>query len=128
MHAVLARALLCAAAALTAGCGAPPANPEPAAPAAGGSHTVDMHAIFPAGEGRDIVLNNCQNCHTFVPIVVLQMDRDAWQRNSLDHRERLPGLPDEDFGKAYAYLAEHFHPGRPVPELPAALLETWTSY
>ena len=46
---------------------------------------------------RELVLQNCQSCHTIVPIVVLQMDKDQWARNSLDHRERVPGLSDEEF-------------------------------
>jgi hypothetical protein len=89
---------------------------------------VNVDEIFPPGEGRDLVLNNCQNCHTFVPIVVLQMDKDAWARNSLDHRERVTSLTDEEFKTLYTYLAANFHPGRPVPVLPKELLETWTSY
>ena len=43
---------------------------------------------LPAGSGRDLVLNNCQNCHTFVPIVILQMEEAAWTRNGVDHRPR----------------------------------------
>ena len=89
---------------------------------------VDINAIFPPGEGRDLVLNNCQNCHTFVPIVVLQMDEDAWTRNSIDHRERVAQVSDEDFKTLYSYLKANFHPGRPVPKLPKELLDTWTSY
>jgi hypothetical protein len=89
---------------------------------------LDMDAIFPAGPGRDLVLNNCQNCHTFVPIVVLQMDKDAWQRNSIDHRERVTTLTDEEFKTLYEYLTANFNPDRPVPELPRDLLESWTSY
>ena len=87
-----------------------------------------MNAIFPPGEGRDLVLNNCQSCHTFVPIVVLQMDRDQWTRSSVDHRERLPKLDDATFKTVYEYLIANFNPSRPVPELPKELLETWTSY
>jgi cytochrome c5 len=89
---------------------------------------VNVDEIFPPGEGRDLVLNNCQNCHTFVPIVVLQMDKDAWARNSLDHRDRVGSLTDEEFRTLYAYLTANFHPGRPVPTLPKELLDTWTSY
>ena len=70
------------------------------------------------------MLNNCQNCHTFVPIVVLQMDADAWTRNSIDHRERVTSLTDEEFKTLYTYLRANFHPGRPVPKLPKALLDT----
>ena len=89
---------------------------------------VNLDEIFPPGDGRDLVLNNCQNCHTFVPIVVLQMDADAWTRNSIDHRERVTSLTDEEFKTLYTYLRANFHPGRPVPTLPKALLDTWTSY
>jgi hypothetical protein len=89
---------------------------------------VNIDEIFPPGEGRDLVLNNCQNCHTFVPIVVLQMEEAAWTRNSIDHRERVTQLSDEDFKTLYAYLKANFHPGRPVPTLPKELLDTWTSY
>jgi hypothetical protein len=89
---------------------------------------VNIDEIFPPGEGRDLVLNNCQNCHTFVPIVVLQMEEAAWTRNSIDHRERVTQVSDEDFKTLYAYLKANFHPGRPVPTLPKELLDTWTSY
>ena len=89
---------------------------------------VNLDEIFPPGDGRDLVLNNCQNCHTFVPIVVLQMDADAWTRNSIDHRDRVTSLTDEEFKTLYTYLRANFHPGRPVPTLPRALLDTWTSY
>jgi mono/diheme cytochrome c family protein len=89
---------------------------------------VNLDEIFPPGEGRDLALNNCQNCHTFVPIVVLQMEEAAWTRNSIDHRERVTQLSDEDFKTLYTYLKANFHPGRPVPTLPKELLDTWTSY
>lgn len=109
---------------------------EPARKAAPGSAeitdnepvTVDLDAIFPPGRGRDLVLNNCQTCHVWVPIVVLQMDEAAWYRNSLEHRERVEALSDEDFELLYAYLSSTFTPDRPVPELPKSLLEAWTAY
>lgn len=74
------------------------------------------------------MLSNCQTCHSIVPIVVLQMDQDAWRRNRLDHRQRVPGLSDEDYGTLYEYLSQHFNPSRAVPTLPKELLESWTSY
>ena len=80
------------------------------------SAKVDLDQIFPPGDGRDLVLNNCQNCHTFVPIVVLQMEEDAWTRNSIDHRDRVAQVSDEDFKTLYTYLQANFHPGRPVPK------------
>jgi mono/diheme cytochrome c family protein len=99
-----------------------------AAQSGGQTYRVDMDAIFPPGEGRDLVLNNCQNCHTWVPIVVLQMNETEWARNSGEHRGRVEALGDDDFATLYAYVSSTFTPERPVPQLPPALLETWTNY
>ena len=74
------------------------------------------------------MLNNCQPCHTWVPIVVLQMQEDEWFRWSIEHRQRVSGLTDEEFDTLYRYLVANFNPDRPVPDLPPALLESWTSY
>lgn len=93
-----------------------------------GQMTVDMDAIFPAGEGRDLVLNNCQSCHTWVPIVVLQMNEDEWNRWGMDHRQRVPGISDEEFETLKSYLIANFNPNSEVPELPPVLLESWTTY
>jgi hypothetical protein len=128
------------AAAMTAACGgapaekeaapaaAPVATPAPASEASASPDRVDINEIFPAGPGRELVLNNCQNCHTFVPIVILQMEEAAWTRNSVDHRPRVTGLSDDDFKTLYDYLKANFNPRRPVPKLPQALLDTWTGY
>ncbi len=124
------RALGAAALALAVACGAPSSDTTPPeAPAvAAGPITVDIDAIFPAGPGRDLVLNNCQGCHVWAPIVILQMDESQWYRNSLEHRDRVEALTDEEFEVLYDYLTSTFTPARPVPELPPALLEAWTSY
>jgi hypothetical protein len=127
------RALLAAAIlGLAAACSetAPTAAPEPQKPAAKTTQPVkvNLDEIFPPGPGRELVLNNCQSCHVWVPIVILQMDQDAWRRNSLEHRERVKGLSDEEFKTLYEYLSTTFTPERPVPKLPPELLETWTSY
>ncbi len=105
-------------------------EPEPTV-AAAGSPSVEpfnIRDVFPEGAGRELVLSNCQSCHVLVPILVLAMDEAAWRRNAVEHRERVEGLSDEDFDTLYAYLTTTFTPERPVPELPAALLDTWTTY
>ncbi len=107
----------------------PPVQTTIAGPQApNGALKIDLAKIFPPGNGRDLVLSNCQNCHTFAPIVLLQMDRSAWRRNSLDHRERVTTLSDEEFATLYEYLATNFGPNHPVPELPKEFLKSWTSY
>ena len=118
---------------LTIGCGAPASHapaPEPESTAAedSGPIRLDMDKIFPPGPGRDLVLNNCQICHVWVPIVILQMDETQWARNRSEHRDRVELVSDEDFELMYGYLTTTFTPDRPVPELPSALLEAWTSY
>ena len=120
-----------------AGCSGPSdqrsSTPVPAAtstekPRSGAPVKVDLVKIFPPGAGRELVLGNCQSCHALTPIIILQMDRDAWHRSSLAHRERVPLLSDEEFKSVYEYLPQNFGPHRPVPELPQALLDEWTSY
>ena len=123
--------VLAALALAAAGCGSASDVPPDAAVAQAGSSDrvkVNLDEIFPQGPGRDLVLENCQNCHTFVPIVVLQMDKDAWHRNSLDHRDRVTTLTDDQFKTVYEYLTTNFGPHRPVPRLPKELLKTWTGY
>jgi mono/diheme cytochrome c family protein len=97
-------------------------------PADSGTVKLDLTKIFPPGQGRELVLGNCQNCHTFAPIVLLQMDKEAWHRNSLDHRERVTTLSEEEFAIVYSYLTANFGPDHPVPQLPKEFLKSWTSY
>ena len=116
-----------------AGCSVPASSPAPSHSAKTASADtqpakVNIDGIFPAGRGRDLLLTNCTGCHTFVPIVVLQMTKEAWERNSRDHRGRVSALSDADFKTLYDYLTANFNPDRPVPKLPRELLDTWTSY
>jgi mono/diheme cytochrome c family protein len=113
---------------VTAACGGPSGDDAATAVTSGDALRVDIDAIFPAGPGRDLLLNNCQSCHTWVPVVVLQMQEEEWFRWSIEHRQRVSGLTDEEFATLYDYLVANFNPDRPVPELPPALLESWTSY
>ena len=54
------------------------------------------------------------------------MTKEAWERNSRDHRDRVKALSDDDFKILYEYLVANFNPDRPVPTLPKELLDTWT--
>jgi len=102
--------------------------PEAESAPAGTGMSVDLEALFPPpAEMRDMVMNNCTNCHTFVPIVILQMGSDHWDTSMNIHREYV-ALSDEERQVLYDYLKANFNPDTPVPELPAALLESWTSY
>lgn len=139
MHSLLVRAaLLGVAITMTAACsggsekagdvkGTPAADNPP--PATSSTPTkLNMDELFPPGAGRELVLNNCQTCHNFVPILTLQMDTQQWDRNRTDHRERVSQLSDAEVESLYGYLKKTFTPERPVPTLPKEMLESWTSY
>lgn len=109
--------------------GPTPAKPSGQTPAPGKIAKVDLEKIFPPPkEKRDLVLNTCTNCHTFVPIVILRMDKGLWEQNKKNHRAYITALSEKDWDGLYEYLTVNFTPDRPIPELPKELLETWTSY
>ncbi len=107
-----------------------PSPPEPAAvdDAPRDWSAFNINDVLPEGAGRDLVLDNCQSCHVLVPILVLPLDEAAWYRSSLEHRERVEGLTDSEFEALYEYLASNFTPEKEPPELPPALLDSWTTY
>jgi mono/diheme cytochrome c family protein len=77
---------------------------------------------------RELILQNCTSCHTFVPIVLQQFDADGWTTLFARHRPRVPQLSDDQIETMRAYLAANFNAATPPPELPADLLQNWTSY
>lgn len=81
-------------------------------------------------QARDLILNNCTVCHSFVPIVMQQFDTDGWT-SLLDRHVgggRVNQLSPEQVQSIHDYLTENFNGELPPPELPPALLSTWTSY
>jgi hypothetical protein len=86
-----------------------------------GGQTADQCA-----EARDLILQNCTSCHTFVPIVKAQKSEQEWNATLATHRSRLPDVSDDDYAKIRAYLIPHFNPQHPKPELPPALEQLGT--
>jgi len=81
-------------------------------------------------QARDLILNNCTVCHTFVPIVMQQFDGAGWT-SLLDRHAgagRINQLSAEQVTAIHDYLTENFNGSLPPPELPPELLSTWTSY
>jgi hypothetical protein len=95
---------------------------------AGGVEKVNIDEIFPPDDGRELVLNNCVNCHTIVPIALARKTPDEWVSHRTQHRQRVGGISDADADRLWAYLTKNFAPGRPIPQLPEDLLKTWTAY
>lgn len=102
---------------------------------------VDLNAVFrcaatddegkaACGEARDLILNNCTVCHTFVPIVMQQFDAAGWT-SLLDRHKgngRVNQLSAEQIMTIHDYLTDNFNGTLPPPDLPPELLQTWTSY
>jgi hypothetical protein len=59
-----------------------------------------------------------------------QWTEDEWRGLLVRHVEndRVGRLSEEDVAALNAYLAATFNEDLPPPELPPALLETWTNY
>ena len=79
---------------------------------------------------REVILNSCTTCHTFVPIVMQSFDENGWRGLLTRHVEngRVSQLSADQVETLRLYLAENFNGDLPPPDLPPALLETWTSY
>ena len=81
-------------------------------------------------DARNVILNSCTTCHTFVPIVMQSFDGGGWRGLLTRHVEngRVGQLGPEQVENLRLYLAENFNGELPPPELPEGLLQTWTSY
>ena len=72
-------------------------------------------------EARNLIFSNCSSCHTIVPIVKTQRTEEGWRATMAKHRPLVPDVSDSDFELVSAFLAAHYNPSNPVPELPPAL-------
>lgn len=79
--------------------------------------------LFPDGEGKTLVLNNCTSCHAVACSAMGQRTPARWSSLAEGHRDRLPGLAEEDFETIFAYLQENFDDTQPEPEIPQAFLQ-----
>lgn len=89
---------------------------------------INFNDYFPAGPGRDLVLESCMGCHSIAPILVLRKTRGEWEATAENHREYVSRLADAEYKSIFEYLIANFHPGKPVPELPPELLTGFTNY
>lgn len=110
----------------------PVATSTPAAaatPSDAGRLKLDMNAIFPPGEGQDLVFTECLNsCHTFVPLLQ-QKTKQAWEMTCRGHLIRhIPTMELTRWRRLCNYLETHFNPETPLPELPPQFQRTWAAY
>ncbi len=106
---------------------APRAQPTPTptlaiGPAFGFTERVDLDAFAPRGRGRDLVIMNCDYCHSWVCAVRGQRTLDHWVMVEDVHLGRgWVILSDEEWNTLFMYLESNFNDREPEPKLPAAL-------
>ncbi len=106
-----------------------------ATPSSGSQATMklDMNVIFPPGEGRDFVLDNClSSCHNWVPLMQ-QKTKESWAILCKDHSIRHGvRLEMADYAALCTYLQTHFNPDKPLPKLPdwfnEGVLHPWGTF
>jgi hypothetical protein len=103
---------------------APAAEPAPGmamkAAAPSGPEPKTVADIFPAGPGRDLVMNNCTSCHNVACSAIGQRTAERWDSLRDAHRERVSGA---DVDAIFTYLKTNFGPDKPEPKMPPAFLE-----
>ena len=84
---------------------------------------LDMDAIFPQGDGRELVLANCTACHGFVRIVLTERTRDEWATVKRSMAPKVSALSDDQIDSLFTYLEANFNDTKPAPKLPAWFLQ-----
>lgn len=92
-----------------------------AAPAADVPQTVDE--LFPEGEAKTALLENCATCHAVACAAIGQRTVARWTALRDSHTEYLPNLPEERIASIFAYLQSNFSDAQPEPTVPAGFLD-----
>ena len=96
----------------------PAASVEPAA----SPQPQSIGDLFPEGDGRALVLNNCSACHAVACSTIGQRTESRWNAIRSAHIDRLPGLSAADMETLFGYLAANFNDSMPEPNVPQAFL------
>jgi len=78
--------------------------------------------LFPEGDGRALVLNNCSSCHAVACSTIGQRTDSRWNSIRLAHIDRLPGLSADEMSTLFGYLSSNFNDSQPEPIVPPAFL------
>ncbi|MFN7920825.1 MAG: hypothetical protein U0Q16_12045 [Bryobacteraceae bacterium] len=115
-----------AALALMTACGSAPAPAptESKAPAAKTAVALyNLGSIFPAGEGRDLVLATCGTCHPVVCSARGQRNAERWEAIRKSHQDKLTAQSAANVTAMFAYLKANFNETKPEPKIPPELAE-----
>jgi hypothetical protein len=75
--------------------------------------TFDAGIDLPAGQGRDILVSECLNCHELAVLELFKgfYTRDNWHALVVSMRANGAQVDDDEIDVLSAYLAQHFGAG-----------------
>ena len=82
---------------------------------------INLDAIAPPGRERDLILENCGTCHSFICPFRGQRTVEHWQTIKQDMRDKVSQLSEQDYAALFAYLETNFNDQKPEPNLPPEL-------
>ena len=80
----------------------------PAAPTPGASTAPDPYAKLPPGQGRDVMVRVCSQCHSPEIVVAQQLDNDGWKNLVDQMANNGANGTDDEFNQIIAYLTKAF--------------------
>lgn len=90
-------------------------------PESGFTERVNLDEFAPRGRGRDLVIMNCDNCHSWVCAIQGQRTFDHWMLVEDVHQGRgWVILSGDDWDTLFRYLENNFNDQKPEPKLPLA--------
>lgn len=95
------------------------AKPSAAAPQAAAQSAAPSSwaEVFPAGAGKQTVLERCGTCHGFDRVVLGQKTPERWNSVKASHSDKVSGMSEADSTTLFTYLAQNFGPDKPEPNI-----------
>jgi len=79
--------------------------------------------IFPAGPGRELVLDTCGSCHPVACSALGQRTAESWEGIKKGHKDKLRGHSSANVNAMFSYLKANFNDSKPEPKIPAEFVQ-----
>jgi mono/diheme cytochrome c family protein len=76
------------------------------------SAQADEHPSLPAGEGREVMIRVCSQCHEAEMVTDQQLDADGWKKVVDQMAANGATATDAEFDQIVRYLAKAFPPSK----------------
>ncbi len=84
---------------------------------------LNLDDFAPPARGRDLLIQNCNACHSFACAIRGRRTLEHIQSIKHDMRDKVSSLTDEDYNTLFAYLEENFNSTKAEPKLPQQLVQ-----